>query len=243
MWKKKQLHTARPRRVTARRMPARVVLVRHAQSTFNALHLIQGQLDLETPLDDVGLAQVARGAPACAALHRDCRAVYTSDLSRAAVTASAIARELGVDCVRDARLRERHLGVLQGLPRRELAAAAPEAHRAFKSRDADVEIPGGGESARSVDARLRAFFRDVATRHAGEKIIAVTHGGVLGRVFSGGRNEEEKCLCVVRRGVGNLAECIITVNEDGSWFCDYSTWASSRFLGDDEETLRADDVA
>lgn len=163
-------------------MPTRVVLVRHAQSKFNALHIIQGQLDLETPLDAVGLAQVARGAPVCAALHKDCRVVYTSDFSRAAVTAAAIATELGVECVRDSRLRERHLGVLQGLPRSELATATPEAYRAFKSRDIDVEIPGGGESARSVDARLREFFRDVAKRHAGEKIIAVTHGGVLGRI-------------------------------------------------------------
>jgi len=224
-------------------MPTRVVLVRHAQSKFNALHIIQGQLDLETPLDAVGLAQVARGAPVCAALHKDCRVVYTSDLSRAAVTAAAIATELGVECVRDSRLRERHLGVLQGLPRSELATATPEAYRAFKSRDIDVEIPGGGESARSVDARLREFFRDVAKRHAGEKIIAVTHGGVLGRIFSGGRNEEDRSLCVVRRGVGNLAECIITVDEDGSWISDYATWASGRFLREDEERLLADDVA
>ena len=223
-------------------MPTRVVLVRHAQSEFNARHLIQGQLD--PPLDDVGLEQLRVGAPRAASEHSDASRVYTSDLSRASTTARAIADALNVDVIADVRLRERHLGNLQGLPRAELKDAEPSAYAAWKSRDPNQTIPGGGECGREVDERLCDFFREIfreLARDGPQKVIAVTHGGVLGRVFSGGRNGDEKRLCGMRRGVGNLAECVVDVDIDGSWRCEYATWASGRFL--ESTALDADDVA
>ena len=228
-------------------MTVTIVFVRHGQSTFNANHLIQGQLDKETPLDDVGVEQATRASRAMATLHPDAVAVYSSDLSRAFDTASAIARELRMDVQPSPLLRERHLGVLQGLPREALARLQPEAYAAWKSRDPSIDIPGGGESSLACDARIITFMKSVVAKYpSGKKIIAVTHGGVLGRLFSRGRNAEEKRLCGMRRGVGNLAECIVCVDTSGlSWTCEYGTWASGRFLeGGHARALEdADDVA
>ena len=219
----------------------RVVFFRHAQSEFNARHLIQGQLD--PPLDETGLEQVAHAAPRVAAAHADAVAVFSSDLRRASITARAISDALCLNLVEDANLRERHLGDLQGLERASLATSAPAAFKLWKSRDRNVTLPGGGESSAEVDARLVAFFRAASARYSGKKVIAVTHGGVLGRLFSGGANGEEKRLCKMRRGVGNFAECLIDAYSDGTWRCHYSEWASARFLEDSEAPLAADDVA
>lgn len=229
-------HTSRH----ARDMSTTVVFVRHGQSVFNAEHRIQGQLDLETPLDADGVAQVARAAPVVARIHGDAVAVYSSDLTRARDTARGIADALGVDVSLDARLRERHLGDLQGLPRADLRALAPEAFVAWKSGG---KIPGGGESAAECDARLVEFFKFIASAHGdGEKVIAVTHGGVLGRLFARGANASDKRLCSMRRGVTNLGECVVHVRQGGiEWECDYAGWASGRFL-ENADALTADDA-
>ena len=170
--------------------------------------------------------------------------MFSSDLRRASVTGRAIADALDLALIEDANLRERHLGDLQGLERASLATSVPSAFKVWKSRDRNAAVPGGGESSAGVDARLSAFFQTVSTgNYAGKKIIAVTHGGVLGRLFAGGANREEKRLCQMRRGVGNFAECVVDAYDDGTWRCHYSGWASGRFLEDSEATLQADDVA
>ena len=219
-----------------------IVFVRHAQSEYNAVGRIQGQIDC--PLDDVGRAQLIRGAPEVGRHHADARAVYASDLSRARDTARAIADVLGVEVIEDARVRERHLGALQGMSGGDAARLAPEARAAWRSRDIDARVPGGGETSRELDARVRAFFRSIVSEYEeNDKVICVTHGGVLGWLFRRGVNGDEKKLCGMRRGVGNLAECVVrvTASDDGAWRCVYETWASGKFL---EETTRvADDVA
>ena len=116
----------------------------------------------------------------------DAVAVFSSDLRRASVTGRAIADALDLALIEEANLRERHLGDLQGLERASLATSVPSAFKVWKSRDRNAAVPGGGESSAGVDARLSAFFQTVSTgNYAGKKIIAVTHGGVLGRLFAG----------------------------------------------------------
>ena len=92
-------------------------LVRHGETTSNADGMFQGHLD-------VGLNQ--RGeqqARAVGAYFRDRQfdAVFASDLERAARTAQLIVGK-GVEVTLDARLREMHYGVLQGV--RYIDAAA-----------------------------------------------------------------------------------------------------------------------
>src|SRR5919201_5393932 len=68
--------------------PARLVLVRHAQSTWNVLGRIQGQLD--PPLSERGREQAQRLGERLSA--QRWAAFYSSDLARAWETAELIAQ-------------------------------------------------------------------------------------------------------------------------------------------------------
>ena len=218
-----------------------VVFLRHGQSEYNAKGLIQGQRNPR--LTTCGEKQALAAAPRVAEAHSSATAVVSSDLSRAHDTARAIADALGIECSTDVRLRERALGVLEGLPRRELRALEPEAFAAWMSKAPDAFVPPDGETVADVDARLRAFFIDIYRAHGGAgKVIACTHGGVLARLFSGGRNTSDRKLANGARAVGNVGECVVTVHENGTWDCAYDGWASTRFL-DSNVVQAADDVA
>jgi len=88
-------------------------LVRHGESTWNVAGLAQGQHD-QAELTERGLRQASDAARR----FRDhpIRAIYASDLRRALQTAAAFAVVVGVPVFADARLRERSLGVLEGVP-------------------------------------------------------------------------------------------------------------------------------
>lgn len=154
-------------------MNTTLCLVRHGETQWNAERRLQGHLDI--PLNDHGLAQ----ARATAALLQGKRfdAVYSSDLARALETARSIAG--GLAPVALAALRERHYGSFQGLTYEEAKQNLPEAYTAFESRDPDFAFPGGGESLLAFRARVESTMLALASRHAGQQLLVVTHGGVL----------------------------------------------------------------
>jgi len=103
---------------------------------------------------------------------------YSSDLGRAVQTASIIARTMGTSFETEIRLRERHLGVLQGMTKRKFEIAYPlEAYR-LKSRDPDYRIPQG-ESIRDRSMRSITCAEELHRRYRNRTILVVTHGGIL----------------------------------------------------------------
>src|SRR4051795_767151 len=86
---------------TMTRRQWRVVLLRHGRTEWNATGRFQGQMD--APLDGIGRAQAEAAAVAVAPMRPN--AIVTSDLSRAADTAAAVAAEAGAGPVIDPRLR------------------------------------------------------------------------------------------------------------------------------------------
>src|SRR6201996_1768319 len=88
-------------------------LVRHGESTWNIAGLAQGHND-EAELTERGLRQAADAAAQFG--YRPVRAIYASDLRRAQQTAAAFAAVLGLPVQADGRLRERSLGVAEGIP-------------------------------------------------------------------------------------------------------------------------------
>ncbi len=105
-------------------------------------------------------------------------ALYSSDLKRAYQTARYIAEKIGCEIISDSRLRERDLGVFQGFTKEEAMQRFPEAYSLFHSGDPDYVIPEG-ESRRQKYERSVACIKDVIHRHPGERVLVVTHGGVL----------------------------------------------------------------
>jgi probable phosphoglycerate mutase len=155
-----------------------VFLVRHGETEWNLIGRQQGQLD--SALSELGTKQ------ACALAEGLCgkgiEVIYSSDLGRALQTAEIIAGRLGLEVNIDKRLRERHLGSLQGVTREEFRVSHPKESAAYEAGDSDCKL-AGGESARQRYERCVACCAELAGRHAGGRILIVSHGGVVGSLF------------------------------------------------------------
>lgn len=149
-------------------MPDLLVLVRHGESTWNAEHRLQGQLD--PPLSAVGLAQALALTPLITRDTWPSERVICSDLGRARETAD----QLGLSpCRHDPAWREIDVGEWGGLTAAEV----------------DAEGGGltnwrGGPRTAATGETWAAFGRRVATaadelRAAGGSWLVVCHGGCV----------------------------------------------------------------
>jgi XTP/dITP diphosphohydrolase len=154
--------------------PAQFVLIRHAESTWNAAERWQGHAD--PPLSERGIAQAEAVARAVAAQRAD--RLLCSDLQRARATAEIVGRALGLAPSADPRLRELDVGRWAGLTRREIEALDAASLSRFEAEDPE-ERAGGGESRREIRARVRRAFHELARAHPGERLVVVTHLGVV----------------------------------------------------------------
>ena len=154
-------------------------LVRHGESTWNALGLVQGQRT-EPRLTRRGAAQARGLARRLGGL--EVRVLYTSDLLRAAETAQPIAAALGLAPVVDRRLRERSFGSAEGTPS---SALGPDWSGLVGGRVVDADAaPPGGESIRDLRRRVGGFLDGLAGdddlwRGPPGDVVLVVHGGVV----------------------------------------------------------------
>ena len=155
-----------------------LTLVRHGETEWNAAGRIQGHLDI--PLNATGLAQAAAIGRRLGGEAFD--AILSSDLERALQTARPIVRLPEQTILRDARLRERHLGVLQGLTAEEAAIRQPHAWGAFKARSPKATLEGG-ETLVEFSQRVVGLIEDLLRVYAGSRLLLVTHGGVLDAAY------------------------------------------------------------
>jgi 2,3-bisphosphoglycerate-dependent phosphoglycerate mutase len=151
-----------------------VWLVRHGESTWNALGLVQGHADGPT-LTEEGLRQSAQAAEHFRA--RNVAAVYASDLERAQQTAACIAPVVGCSIQTVAALRERCFGSREGQP---LTSLQVEESGISGGSVVDASArPEGGESLDQVYDRVGAFMEWLTDQsHTGD-VILVTHGGTI----------------------------------------------------------------
>ena len=152
--------------------PRRIVLLRHGRTGHNAAGVIQGQLDVD--LDEVGRAQAAAAAEVLAATAP--AVVVSSDLARARDTAAAVVALTGGTLRLDARLRELHLGLWQGLTSEQARERFPDEHAAWQT---GTDVPrGGGETYGQAGERAVACLRECLDEvPPGGTLLAVTHGG------------------------------------------------------------------
>lgn len=171
---------------TAPPKPTSLCLIRHGETTWNREGRWQGHAD--PGLTEAGLEQARRLAEALRAEHRDrpWTRLYASDLVRARATARLIGEVLGLGLEVDRRLRELDVGAWAGLTRPEIAARDDATLRAFESGAPDVR-PGGGETRIEIRQRSHAFVCEIADRHPGERVLVVTHLGVIRALVPGAR--------------------------------------------------------
>jgi len=152
--------------------------IRHGETDWNLARRLQGWQDIPLNAAGVGQAGLLAGRLRAEGARAPFHAVYSSDLQRAHHTALPAAEALGLRVRPEPGLRERGFGVLEGLEMEHVDALAPQAAEAWKSRD-PLRALEGGEALGQFHARVVAAVDDIAVRHAGERILAFTHGGVL----------------------------------------------------------------
>lgn len=149
--------------------------VRHGETRWNYEGRWQGWQD--SPLTEKGQEQ----ARAVAERLRNVGATHlvSSDAGRALQTAQAIAAVTGLTPEPTDALRERFYGEYEGMTSDEIEGKFPGTRYAEGRDRRDTWRPIGGETLVEVSNRVRAFVRQAAQSFPGEKIIAVTHAGVL----------------------------------------------------------------
>lgn len=187
----------------------RITLVRHGETEWNVSGRWQGHAD--APLTAHGEAQAkALGERFRKAKFDSC---YTSDLGRAVHTSRLIGAPSALYFETDERLRERDLGIMQGLTREEMLEQCSDIYESFRNKGPDYLIPKG-ESFRQFSKRCVSAIEDFSDRHVGQSLLIVTHGGVLGAIF---RHVIGLSLDSPRRYA--LLNCSVNVIEkkDGDW--------------------------
>ena len=86
--------------------------------------------------------------------------------------------EAGLALELEPRLREQHLGAWQGRTWEAISASEPEAVRAYWA-DYVHARPAGGESFGDLAARVRAWWDVNRPSLEGERLVLVTHVGVI----------------------------------------------------------------
>ena len=76
------------------------------------------------------------------------------------------------------RSRERALGVLEGLTYQEIKDTLPRDYEQHTSGDPNYK-PDGGESWIETQDRVKDALNEIAENHHNEKILCVTHGGIV----------------------------------------------------------------
>lgn len=152
----------------------RVILWRHGRTEWNVAGRVQGQTDI--PLDEVGRRQAADAAARLASLRPD--RIVSSDLSRAADTAQALAERTGLTVDLDPRLRELAFGVREGLTWQESWDRFPDQMKAWAEGD-ETQVEGA-ETHAQAGSRLAAALRDhLEVLPSGQTLVLVAHGAVL----------------------------------------------------------------
>lgn len=104
-------------------------------------------------------------------------AVFSSPLSRAAISARSIAAVLGLEVIEVPDFRECDFGIWEGMNAREILRMSPGAFQAWENDPAGFR-PGGGESI--IDVRNRAIpaLEKIVSDPLISSTVLVAHGGV-----------------------------------------------------------------
>jgi probable phosphoglycerate mutase len=251
-----------------------LTLVRHGETAWNAIRRIQGSIDIE--LNATGQVQAAAIGQALARRHsrlhsrlhspgqdqdqgqnQDQRSgqaerfhrLISSDQTRAAQTAAAIAQATGLELTFDPELRERRYGLFEGQGYDDIETRWPADWARWQARD-PAWGPPEGETLGGFNNRVCAWLDRIAgavessATGAGAsslvslelneplRVIAVTHGGVLDMAF---RHAAGLTLDAPRRHQTLNAARNVLRFERGVW--EVVVWADTGHLNQPDDDL------
>lgn len=162
---------------------ADLLVVRHGESEPARLDQPHDSVDgrADPPLDPRGHDEAELLAKR---LHdAGVAAIYITPLRRTAQTAAPLAARLDISPAVVPDLAEVHMGEWEGATfRQRITDHDPIAMQMFTEERWDV-IPGA-EPTDTFASRVRAGITRIAAAHPGERVVIVTHGGVIGTIMS-----------------------------------------------------------
>ena len=153
--------------------PARVVLVRHGETEWNARGVYQGARDV--PLSPRGRAQARALAAELAPIAFD--AAYTSPLARARETADLVLESRALTPTPVAEFGEFGYGAWEGVAPDERRARWPDLDARWTADPWAVALPGG-ETLGALAARVLPAWDRLLAAHPGGTIAVFAHGHV-----------------------------------------------------------------
>ena len=144
----------------------KITLIRHAESIYNEKKLLQGQIDCN--LSQKGLTatkEKAKDFPS------DFTMCFCSPLKRTKQTAEILVPYLNK--IYDKRIMERGLGDWENTPNTD--------EKQFLMHN--KIIPPNGETFEDFDNRISEFLKMIKNNYNHEKILIVTHGGVIYAIY------------------------------------------------------------
>ena len=151
-----------------------IILIRHGETEWNSQKRMQGHSNSD--LSSVGQAQIQALGQWMKNVPFD--HIYSSDSLRAKQTAEAITQFSGHELKIDLRLREKNLGVFEGLTSEEARERHPEVFRLFKTAGSKYVIDEG-ESTQQLQDRALEIVNEIRIKHPEERVLLVTHGGFI----------------------------------------------------------------
>ncbi|MDI6735651.1 MAG: histidine phosphatase family protein [bacterium] len=149
----------------------KLILVRHAESTWNKSNRVQG---IKNPkLSDKGRRQSQLLAEKFNGMRFD--AVYSSHLKRAYDTAKILTNS-NISTIED--LQEIKLGVWEGLTINQVRQEYKELYTQWYQKPVEVRIPGA-ETVLEFKDRVVGVLDGIRAKHPDEEVLVVTHGGVI----------------------------------------------------------------
>jgi broad specificity phosphatase PhoE len=104
--------------------------------------------------------------------------IFTSDLERAAYTASTLADAFGIPCIKKPDLREINFGRWEGHTWQQIQELDEAYARRWAETYPNLPAPGG-ESFADFQARVIAEVTEILNSSDRRKVAVITHGGVM----------------------------------------------------------------
>ena len=153
----------------------KLCITRHGETDWNVAGVLQGWLDI--PLNANGRAQSQDLVELLSGWGFE--AICGSPLRRCAETAEIIARAWGLPAPwLHPGLKERHFGLIQGMPKSELGRSHPGLHAEIRRRNPAAHFEGG-ESLDHFADRVLDGLHEIAQALGGKRVLIITHGWVM----------------------------------------------------------------
>ncbi|WP_397451875.1 alpha-ribazole phosphatase family protein [Pseudomonas sp. NA-150] len=185
-------------------MTLRLDLLRHGETELGGG--LRGSLD--DALTDTGWAQMRAAVVEAGPWDR----IVSSPLQRCARFAEELAQQLGLPLQLDADLQELHFGEWEGRSAAQLMQTDAEALGLFWANPYTF-TPPQGEPLTAFSARVLAAIKRLYAAHAGERVLLISHGGVMRLLLAQARGLPREQLLQVE--AAHAALLSILVGADG----------------------------